>query len=573
MADLTLPKVAGFEIQSRPVPESARAVHSNPLLNRLYLARGIRDEAELSAELQGLLDYKTIKGLPEAVALLIEARQKHWHVVIVGDYDTDGATSTALAMLGLTAMGLDVDFVLPNRFEYGYGLSVEIVDLVAQQQPDLIITVDNGIASMDGVARAKSLGIRVLVTDHHLPAQALPEADAIVNPNQSGCDFPSKAACGCTVFYYLLIAFRARLRENGISNLPNLGSWLDLVALATVADVVPLDQNNRLLVTQGLQRIRAGKTRPGIQALFDVAGRDWRQARSGDMGYVVGPRLNAAGRLDDMTLGVRLLLTDDPMQATQLATQLNNLNLERRQIESSMVDELSHLDLDSIQASGRASAVVTGENWHEGVIGIVASRIKERIHRPVIALSAVDGDRMKGSARSIPGVHLRDCLDWVAKQDDSLLEKFGGHAMAAGLTLAAQKLDRFTELFDESIRTLSEPESLLPHLVTDGELSDHEVNLDNALAIEQAGPWGQNFPEPCFYGEWAVKQGRWLQGKHLKLTLQGPAGEIEAIAFNCRSVSQPEIPNRIGGIYQLTCNRFRNETTVQLLFSKLDVRA
>jgi single-stranded-DNA-specific exonuclease len=573
VADTSSPVVAGFEVRSRPVPESADPVHSNPLLNRLYLARGIRSVDELNTDLKRLENYQALKGLEQAVALLDKARREQWKVIIVGDYDTDGATSTALAMLGLGAMGLNIDFVLPNRFEFGYGLSVAIVEHVAQQSPDLIITVDNGIASIDGVARAKSLGIKVLVTDHHLPAQQLPNADAIVNPNQPGCGFASKAACGCTVLYYLLISFRALLREQGVSQLPNLGAWLDLVALATIADVVPLDKNNRLLVYQGLQRIRAGKARAGILALFEVAGRDWKQARSLDMGFVVGPRLNAAGRLDDMTLGVQLLLTDDPAKARSLAAQLNDFNVERRQIEASMLQELEHLDLESVNGRGQASAVVTGENWHEGVIGIVASRLKDRLHRPVVALSSVDDQLMKGSARSVPGVHLRDCLDWVATKDKTVLEKFGGHAMAAGLTLAATKLAIFTELFDQAVLELSEPEALLPHLMTDGSLEDSEVNLENALAIEQAGPWGQHFPEPSFYGAWQVLDGRWLQGKHLKLTLKKHKEEISAIAFNCTHLSTNEIPAAVHGIYQLSCNRFRDNISVQLIFNRIDASA
>ena len=568
--DPTPTEVAGFAVQRRLVPADAAPVHADALLNRLYLARGIRDPEQLNTELSQLPDYRTLRGLDEAVQLLITAREQDWRVVIVGDYDTDGATSTALAILGLQAMGVQADFVLPNRFEFGYGLSPAIVDVVAAQQPELIITVDNGIASLDGVAHAKSLGIRVLVTDHHLPAAQLPEADAIVNPNQPGCHFASKAACGCCVFYFLLIALRARLREQGEPALPNLAQWLDLVALATVADVVPLDRSNRLLVYQGLKRIRAGRARPGILALFDVAGRDWRQARAMDLGFVAGPRLNAAGRLDDMTLGVRLLLADDLTEARELAAQLQDLNSERRQIEASILADVADLDLDSLAASGGISAVVSGNDWHEGVIGIVASRLKDRLHRPTVVFAAVDDGQLKGSARSVPGVHLRDCLDWVAKQDADLLHKFGGHAMAAGLTLAQHRLADFRRLFDQAIEQLSEPEALLPHLLTDGVLAAPDINLANALLIEQSGPWGQNFPEPSFCGEWPVLDGRWLQGKHLKLTLQCGSQQVAAIAFNCTSLALAEVPQRVRGIYQLTCNRFREQESVQLIFSKLE---
>lgn len=564
-----IPSVAGFDIRVRAAADLEQPLHVNPLIDRLYRARQVFTSDELDASLTRLLDYRLMKGMPEAVELLLQARQARWRVLIVGDYDTDGATSTALAMLGLQAFAIDVDFLLPNRFEYGYGLSPEIVELALTRRPDLIVTVDNGIASIDGVLRAKQAGVRVLVTDHHLAGQELPEADAILNPNQPGCSFPSKAACGCTVLYYLLIGLRAALREQGVASLPNLGQWLDLVALATVADVVPLDTNNRRLVTHGLKRVRAGKCRPGIRALFEVAGRHWPEARATDFGFVVGPRLNAAGRLDDMTIGVQLLLADSDSDAQRLAAELHNLNQERRQIEQSMVADVSKSLPDLSEAKHRNGIVVNGDDWHEGVIGILASRVKDRVHKPVVAFAASEPGQLKGSARSVAGVHMRDALDWVAKQSEGLVLKFGGHAMAAGLTIDAARLTEFAERFDQSIAMIAEPEALTPHLWCDGILSASELTLDNALALEEAGPWGQAFPEPLFYGEFTIQDRRVLSDKHLKLTLSSTETELAAIAFNVDPSTLHDAATRVRGLYQLSVNRFRGQVSVQLIFSKL----
>ena len=563
--------IAGFDIRTRAVPALSSSIHDNPLLNRLYCARGIVNSGQLDNGLSSLIPFSSMKGLDDAVQLLQQARRERWKVLIVGDYDTDGATSTALAMLGLTSMGIDVQFLLPNRFEYGYGLSVEIVELALTMNPDLILTVDNGIASLEGVYYAQSAGVKVLITDHHLPGDQVPDAEAIVNPNQVGCEFPSKAACGCTVLYYLLIALRSALRDEGVADLPNLGQWLDLVSLATVADVVPLDENNRRLVQQGLNRVRAGKCRPGIKAIFDVAGRSWQEARSTDFGFVVGPRLNAAGRLDDMTIGVQLLLAESEQEAHYLAAQLQDLNQERRQIEASMLVDVEKAFAMASDLSGDYGVVVFGDGWHEGVIGILASRVKDKMHRPVIAFAESDQGLLKGSGRSISGVHLRDCLDWVSKQKPDLIVKFGGHAMAAGLTIAKADLSEFQIWFNLSIQKFSNDEALVPHLWTDGELLSHELTLENALLLESAGPWGQAFPEPSFVGQWSVKEKRILGGKHLKLTVISGQQEIPAIAFNVPEEALSAQIKSISAVYQLNCNRFRGETSLQLMLSKFDI--
>lgn len=561
-------------ISERPVADGP-AVHDHPLLDRLYRARGVTEAAELDTQLKHLLPWQSLKGIDASVELLQQALQQGWRVLIVGDYDVDGATSTTLALESLGAFGLNVDFLLPNRFEYGYGLSPEIVELALRQQPDLIITVDNGIASLDGVAAAKAAGVRVLVTDHHLPGAELPVADAILNPNQPGCDFPSKAACGCTVFFYLLIALRARLRDAGWfertgAREPQLGDWLDLVALATVADVVPLDTNNRRLVQQGLARIRAGRARPGLLALFEVAGRDWRHARSQDFGFVVGPRLNAAGRLDDMTVGVQTLLERDPAQARRRAAELDALNRERRSIERSMlVDAERYLEqLTDLEA--RNGHVLFEADWHEGVIGILASRVKDRTHRPVIALAASDDGLLKGSARSIQGFHLRDGLDWIAGQCPGLLRKFGGHAMAAGLTIEAARLDELRAWFDRAVTELCEPEALVPRLVTDGALQGQDLSLETALLLETAGPWGQHFPEPRFHGRWRIEHQRIVGEHHLKLELSNEQGQVvDAIAFNIDLSIWPTQAAYLDGVYQLQCNRYRGRESVQLVFDEI----
>ena len=549
----------------------------SPLLQRIYRARGASCDNDVNYQLRSLEMPTSLKGLTAAVSLLARAMREQQRVLIVGDFDADGATSCALSILALKAMGLQqVNFLVPNRFEYGYGLTPEIVEVAKAYRPDLIVTVDNGIASVDGVAYAKSLGCSVIVTDHHLPPKILPEADAIVNPNQQGCDFPSKNLAGVGVIFYLLSALRSRLRElnwfveQAIVE-PNMASYLDLVALGTVADVVPLDRNNRTLVHQGIQRVKAGKARPGILALLEVAGKNYQRLTSQDFGFIVGPRLNAAGRLDDISLGIQCLLTDNVALARELAAQMDGLNRERRSIEASMQAEalasLNSLTLDETELPW--GLCLLEDNWHQGVVGILASRIKEKYHRPVIAFAEVDDDTIKGSARSIPGLHIRDALDMIATQNPEILQKFGGHAMAAGLSLERKNFTRFAQLFDQVVRGLLTQDLLQEILLTDGELTTREISLHNAHALAAAGPWGQQFPEPIFNGCFNLISQRIVGEKHLKMTLgflDDPQKVIDAIAFNIDVDCWPNADVRqIDVVYQLSINEFRGEQTEQLM--------
>lgn len=549
----------------------------SPLLQRIYRARGASCDNDVNYQLRSLEMPTSLKGLTAAVSLLARAMREQQRVLIVGDFDADGATSCALSILALKAMGLQqVNFLVPNRFEYGYGLTPEIVEVAKAYRPDLIVTVDNGIASVDGVAYAKSLGCSVIVTDHHLPPKILPEADAIVNPNQQGCDFPSKNLAGVGVIFYLLSALRSRLRElnwfveQAIVE-PNMASYLDLVALGTVADVVPLDRNNRTLVHQGIQRVKAGKARPGILALLEVAGKNYQRLTSQDFGFIVGPRLNAAGRLDDISLGIQCLLTDNVALARELAAQMDGLNRERRSIEASMQAEalasLNSLTLDETELPW--GLCLLEDNWHQGVVGILASRIKEKYHRPVIAFAEVDDDTIKGSARSIPGLHIRDALDMIATQNPEILQKFGGHAMAAGLSLERKNFTRFAQLFDQVVRGLLTQDLLQEILLTDGELTTREISLHNAHALAAAGPWGQQFPEPIFNGCFNLISQRIVGEKHLKMTLgflDDPQKVIDAIAFNIDVDCWPNADVRqVDVVYQLSINEFRGEQTEQLM--------
>ncbi|MFT5118622.1 MAG: single-stranded-DNA-specific exonuclease, partial [Kiritimatiellia bacterium] len=517
-------------LQRKDSSQSAQVNFSelvSPLLQRIYSARNACCDGDVDYRLKNIEQPYSLKGLIDATDLLVLAMREQQRVLIVGDFDADGATSCALSILALKAMGLQqVNFLVPNRFEYGYGLTPEIVDVAKEYQPDLIVTVDNGIASVDGVAHAKSLGFKVIVTDHHLPPNVLPAADAIVNPNQQGCEFPSKNLAGVGVIFYLLSALRSRLRqlnwfvEQTIVE-PNMASYLDLVALGTVADVVPLDRNNRTLVHQGIQRVKAGKARPGILALLEVAGKNYQRLTSQDFGFIVGPRLNAAGRLDDISLGIQCLLTDDAALARELAAQMDGLNRERRSIEASMQAEalasLNTLTFDESELPW--GLCLLEENWHQGVVGILASRIKDKYHRPVIAFAEVDDDTIKGSARSIPGLHIRDALDMIATQNPEILQKFGGHAMAAGLSIERKNFTRFAQLFDQVVRGLLTQDLLQEILLTDGELSTREISLHNAHALAAAGPWGQQFPEPIFNGCFNLMSQRIVGEKHLKMTL------------------------------------------------------
>ena len=540
----------------------------HPLLARLYASRGITDKSELDYELKSLLPPTALTHASVAASILADAIEAEARLLIIGDYDCDGATATAVGMRALKMLGADVDFLLPDRFKLGYGLSPEIVDLAAQNSPDLIITVDNGIASIEGVDRARQLGIATLITDHHLPGESLPEADCIVNPNQPGCDFPSKCIAGVGVMFYVMLALRAELRERGFfadKPEPNFASLLDLVALGTVADVVRLDRNNRILVSQGLKRMRAGQLQPGLAALFKAAGRDPKKATAMDLGFILGPRLNAAGRLADMRLGVECLLTEDPSRALTIAQQLDALNRERREIESGMQEQALVL-LESFDTNNAAPGIALFDaSWHEGVVGILASRIKDKLHRPVFAFAPGEGGIIKGSGRSIPGLHLRDALDLVAKRCPGLLIRFGGHAMAAGATVNAKNFEKFREQFALVAAELLAPADLTRTLETDGNLEGAYFSLETTRLLENE-IWGQGFPAPLFLDEFEVEQQRVLKEKHLKLRLRKGGTRIDAIQFNF--ANQPGHTARVA--YRLSINEYMGVETTQLMVEYLE---
>ena len=540
----------------------------HPLLARLYASRGIKDKSELDYELKSLLPPTALTNAGAAAQLLADAIEAEAKLLIIGDYDCDGATATAVGMRALKALGADVDFLLPDRFKLGYGLSPEIVDVAAEQSPDLIITVDNGIASLEGVARAQQHGIATLITDHHLPAETLPAADCIVNPNQPGCDFPSKCIAGVGVMFYVMLALRAELRARGWfaeRPEPNFANLLDLVALGTVADVVKLDRNNRILVSQGLKRMRAGQMQPGIAALFKAAARDPKRATAFDLGFLLGPRLNAAGRLADMRLGVECLLTDDPTRALQIAQQLDTLNRERREIEAGMQEQALIL-LESLDANDATPGIALfDESWHEGVVGILASRIKDKLHRPAFAFAPGEGGIVKGSGRSIPGLHLRDALDLVAKRAPGLLIRFGGHAMAAGATVNAENFEKFKALFAQVAGELLAPADLTRTLETDGNLEGGYFSLETARLLENE-IWGQGFPAPLFMDDFDVEQQRVLKEKHLKLRLRKGGTRIDAIQFNFST--QPG--NRTRAAYRLAINEYMGVESPQLMVEHLE---
>ena len=544
------------------------------VLTRVYASRGITDPRELALGLDQLFPPSSLKGVADAAELLADAIEGEARVLIVGDFDADGATSCAMAVSVLQQMGLrDVAYLVPNRFEFGYGLTPEIVEMAAAQMPDLIVTVDNGISSIEGVSAAQAMGISVLITDHHLPGDSLPTADVIVNPNQPDCQFPSKSLAGVGVTFYVLSAVRAALRDRGWFSVegiaePNLGDALDLVALGTVADVVPLDRNNRILVAAGLARIRTGRARPGIEALFEVAGRDHRQATAGDLGFIVGPRLNAAGRLDDMSIGIECLLAESSASARGFAEKLHQLNRERRDIEQSMQqDALAQLESIDLENDASLFAMTLYDPaWHQGVIGILASRIRERVHRPTLVFADADEGTLKGSGRSITGLHLRDVLDQVATQHPGLLTKFGGHAMAAGLSLAKDDLDRFKQALNDAV---AEALGHIPPERTeesDGTLAPGDFGLLLAEQLASGGPWGQHFPEPLFDGQFSVRNHRIVGEKHLKLTLDADGTEIEGIAFNIDVPEWQASPlERFHALYRLDVNEYRGERRAQLV--------
>ncbi|WP_256080929.1 single-stranded-DNA-specific exonuclease RecJ [Massilia sp. YIM B04103] len=554
-------------IAIRPCPfresEMLRQGGIHPVLARLYAARGLYDPKELSSELAALIAPAGLLHIDAAAAFLADSIAANKRMVIVADYDCDGATACATALRGLRAMGADVDFIVPNRFEYGYGLTPEIVALTAREKtPDIIITVDNGIASIEGVAEATRRGIEVVITDHHLPGDSLPDARVIVNPNQPECGFPSKHLAGVGVVFYVLLALRAELRRRGIFDAqtqPKLDSLLDLVALGTVADVVKLDPNNRILVAQGLKRMRAGRMQPGVAALFRVAGRQARSANPFDLGFALGPRLNAAGRLEDMSLGIECLVTDDEDRAWQLAQELNEINIKRREIEADMQDT-AMLHLDDFRPADSSTICVFDESWHQGVIGIVASRLKEKFYRPTITFAPAGDGWIKGSGRSIPGFHLRDALDLVSKRAPSLIDKFGGHAMAAGLSIRADALDAFTQAF-EAVGSAWLSEQQLERVVeTDGPLEDN-CYTTQFIELLDGQVWGQGFAPPVFCDEFRVVSQRILKERHLKLLLEKNGARYDAIWFG----NTDSLGDRARVAFRLDANEYNGVTKVQLL--------
>ncbi len=570
-----------LQIRRRPrVDDSHLPATLHPLLRQIFASRGVEDPALLERSANQLLPPQRLFGMAQAVPLLAEALTAQKRILIVGDFDCDGATSSALCVLALRAMGgHHIDFLVPNRFEFGYGLTPEIVELAVACGAEFLITVDNGISSIAGVAAAKAAGMQVLVTDHHLPGHELPDADAIVNPNQHGCDFPSKSLAGVGVAFYLMAALNTHLRQSGWYErqglrAPNVADYLDLVALGTVADVVALDGNNRILVHQGLQRIRAGRCRPGIHALVDVSGRDGRRLCAADLGFALGPRLNAVGRLDDMSLGVACLLCDDINLARQFASEMDSLNQERKEIEQGMQQEaLATLEQIRFRDGEVPSGIVLHRNeWHQGVVGLVASKVKEKYYRPVIAFAESSETELKGSGRSIPGVHLRDALELLDTRHPGLMGKFGGHAMAAGLTLPKANIEAFGRAFEAVIGELVTPELLTGVLLTDGELLPDELTLELAELIRASGPWGQAFPEPLFDGEFVLVQQRLVGEKHLKMMLTTDSGHaVDAIAFGVDLQRWPDASvKRVRLVYRLDVNEWRGNRSVQLLVEHLE---
>ena len=534
----------------------------HPLLARIYAARRIRSSAELRYEVSALLPPSLLKGVEQAARLLADAIQSGKRLLIVADYDADGATACAVGMRALRAFGAHAEYLVPDRFKLGYGLSPELVELAAQRRPDLLITVDNGIASVEGVARARDLGIATLITDHHLPGRELPAAACIVNPNQPGCAFPSKALAGVGVMFYVVLSLRAELRRRGFfdgKTEPNLGALTDLVALGTVADVVPLDANNRNLVSQGLKRLRAGRGQPGVVALLRAAGRFPAAATSFDLGFVAGPRLNAAGRLADMSVGIECLIADDEARAMNLAQELDRLNAERRAIEASMVQQ----SLEHLKAVNQESGLTFFDHaWHQGVVGILAARLKDRVHRPVICFAPAQETGtpvLRGSGRSIPGLHLRDCLDLVAKRSPGLVVRFGGHAMAAGLTILETNYQTFSHAFEEAVEELLPAEARLRTVETDGALEGAHCTLEVARMLE-GEIWGQGFPQPLFCDNFGVESQRVVGERHLKLRLVKDGRRYEAMRFGALE----PLPEKVRAAYRLAVSEFNGLRSIQL---------
>lgn len=575
-----------IQLQRRhPNPDLTLPDSLHPLLRHIYRRRALDSAEELELSLARLLPPESLKGMDTAVALLEEALEQDNRILIVCDFDADGATSCVVAMLALRQLGArHVDYIVPNRFEFGYGLTPEIVELARTRDPDILITVDNGISSLAGVEAARSYGMRVLITDHHLAGATLPAADAIVNPNQPGCPFPSKCIAGVGVIFYVMLALRARLRERewftgrGIAE-PHMADLLDLVALGTVADVVALDRNNRIFVSEGLKRIRAGRTRPGILALLEVAGRKAVNLGASDLGFSLGPRLNAAGRLEDMSTGIECLLALRAAEAYELALRLDGMNQDRKQIETDMRDQAlaSLQDLSFDEQSLPPALCLFDERWHQGVVGILASRVKDSMHRPVIAFAPASGAsdcaELKGSARSIHGFHIRDALDAVATRHPGLISRFGGHAMAAGLSLERQHLDEFRTAFIAEAERQLDASQLQALVLSDGEVDAEYLNLETAQLLQEAGPWGQAFPEPVFDGRFAIVSQRRVGSRHLKMVLTpvgAPQQTLDAIAFNVDEADWPDQQAReITIAYRLETNEFRGRVSAQLLVEQI----
>lgn len=557
------------------ISEQLRSSELHPVLQKVLSHRQIESPEQIEYSLTKMLGYDQLKGIDQAVACVIEAIQRQQNILIVGDFDADGATSTAVCYRALQMLGhQQVSFLVPNRFDFGYGLSPELVALACENKPDLLITVDNGISSIQGVKAARDAGIKVLVTDHHLAGKSLPEAHAIVNPNQPGCEFPSKNLAGVGVIFYVMLAVRARLRELNFFTEraePNMGQLLDLVALGTVADVVPLDENNRILVAQGLKRMLAGRACAGIDAILRVAGKDIHNITATDLGFAVGPRLNAAGRLEDMSLGIECLITDDKTRAQSIAEQLDQLNKQRREIEQDMqqqaMQSLQHLESTMDKADLPYGISLYNPDWHQGVIGILASRIKEKFHRPVIVFAEDNETIVKGSARSIKGLHIRDVLEEISSQHPGMITKFGGHAMAAGLSMQKSALEDFEQAFNAQVKKQLSEDALQGVIESDGELAGHDFNLQLAQAIRDAGPWGQHFMEPVFDGEFEVIDWRVVGEKHLKMELQSADADkaISAIAFNAPASMLEQSDGFIRAAYRLDVNEFRNQKSAQLI--------
>jgi single-stranded-DNA-specific exonuclease len=561
----------------------------HPIIKQIYASRGVQSARELELNVSQLCPIDSLKGINQGCQVLHQALIENKNIAIIGDFDADGATSTALMMEALRLFGSDnYQFLVPNRFLYGYGLTPEIVEIAAQQGAELLITVDNGISCVAGVAKAKSLDLGVIVTDHHLPGMTLPDADAIINPNQVGCDFPSKALAGVGVAFYFMLAMRKYLRDKNWfvekqMQEPNIAQLLDLVALGTVADVVSLDNNNRILVEQGLKRIRAGVTRPGIQALLEIAGKDQKRIVASDFGFAVGPRINAAGRLDDMAYGINCLLAKDIASARVMAADLDDLNKSRREIEHGMQQEAEQV-LKSLNFSDTNlphAISLFQKDWHQGVIGIVAGRLKEKYHRPSIVFAGTNDDispgetdksnEIKGSARSIPGLHIRDLLEHIDSQHPGIIIKFGGHAMAAGLSITEDDFDQFHQLFNQYAEQWLTSDDLKGTLASDGELPAHEMTLSFAQLLREAGPWGQNFIEPLFDDVFKLVQQRIVGEKHLKLVVEKAGQVFDAIAFNVDLNRWPDHKSQqVHLAYRLDINEFRGKKTVQFMVEYLE---